>query len=213
MFADPVIVRHLGVCEYADIYEKMLTFNQSRDGNTPDEIWLLQHQPVYTLGLNGKVEHILNAHDIPVVNTDRGGQVTYHGPGQLIAYVLFDMRRNQLGVRQTVTALEQSVIALLASESISGYAKKDAPGVYVDEYKIAALGLRVKRGGCYHGISINVDMDLSPFNHINPCGYPDLKVTSMRQMGLGYNMDQFTQVYLPFLCQQFAINQIIEIHE
>ena len=213
MFTEPVIVRHLGVCEYTGIYEKMLAFNQGRDSNTPDEIWLLQHQPVYTLGLNGKSEHVLNAQDIPVVNTDRGGQVTYHGPGQLIAYVLFDMRRNQLGVRQTVTALEQSVIAMLASESVVGYAKKDAPGAYVDEHKIAALGLRVKRGGCYHGISINVDMDLSPFNYINPCGYPDLQVTSMRQLGLGYNMDQFTQVYLPFLCQQFVINQIIEIHE
>ncbi len=213
MFAEPVIVRHLGLCEYTGIYEKMQAFNQNRDSHSADEIWLLQHQPVYTLGLNGKAEHVLDARGIPVVNTDRGGQVTYHGPGQLIAYILFDMRRSQLGVRQTVTALEQSVIELLAMESIIAYAKKDAPGVYVDEHKIAALGLRVKRGACYHGISINVDMDLSPFEHINPCGYPDLRVTSMRQLGLGYNIEQFTQLYLPILCQQFAINQIIETHE
>lgn len=206
-------MRHLGLCEYDTIYKKMLAFNQERDSNTPDEIWLLQHQPVYTLGLNAKPEHILDAGSIPVVNTDRGGQVTYHGPGQLIAYLLFDMRRNQLGVRQTVTALEQSVVELLASESITAYAKKEAPGVYVDEHKIAALGLRVKRGACYHGISINVDVDLGPFDHINPCGYPDLHVTSMRELGLGYTMEQFTQVYLPFLCQQFAIKQIIEVHE
>jgi lipoyl(octanoyl) transferase len=213
MFVSPVIVRHLGVRDYAETFQRMQKFNQTRDAETPDEIWLLQHPPVFTLGLNGKREHILNAGDIAVVNTDRGGQVTYHGPGQLIAYVLFDMRRNQLGVRQTVSALEQAVIDVLARQNIAACARKDAPGVYVNGKKIAALGLRVKNGSCYHGLSLNVDMDLSPFSRINPCGYAGLEVTSLRALGLGYTVAQVTPLLLTELCRQFGINQAEEIHE
>lgn len=208
-----VIVRHLGLRDYAEIFRRMQAFNQARNIDSRDEIWLLQHPPVFTLGLNGKREHVLNAGDIPVVNTDRGGQVTYHGPGQLIAYVLFDMRRNQLGVRQTVSALEQAVVDLLARETIAAYARKDAPGVYVDQKKIAALGLRVKQGGCYHGLSLNVDMELAPFSRINPCGYAGLEVTSLRELGLRYTVAQVTPLLLAELCQQFSISKIEEIHE
>ena len=177
-----VIIRHLGMQDYQSAWERMQAFNAARDSSTADEIWLLQHPPVFTLGLNGKPEHVLDAGDIPVIETDRGGQVTYHGPGQLIAYFLFDVRRHKLGIRQMVTNLEQAVIQLLSDHQINAYAKKEAPGVYVDEKKIAALGLRVKKGGTYHGLSLNVNMDLSPFNRINPCGYPGLRVTQIADL-------------------------------
>ena len=156
---------------------------------------------------------LASAGDIPLVQTDRGGQVTYHGPGQLIAYILFDVRRNKRGVREMVSALEQSVIDLLAADNVNAVARKDAPGVYVDDRKIAALGLRVKQGGCYHGLSLNVDMDLTPFSRINPCGYKDLEVTSMRQLGLVYNTEQVAQRLLDQLCRHFEINKITQIHE
>ena len=191
----------------------MQQFNQHRDADTADEIWLLQHEPVFTLGLNGKPEHVLDAGQIPLVQSDRGGQVTYHGPGQLIVYILFDVRRNKLGVRDMVTALEHSVIDLLQQEGIDSVARQDAPGVYVDGRKIAALGLRVKRGSCYHGLSLNVDMDLSPFKRINPCGYEGLEVTSMRQLGLTLNIEQVSQRLLTQLCHHFEITQIKQKHE
>lgn len=209
----PVIVRHQGLQDYALSLKRMQQFNQSRNTNTPDEIWLLQHPPVFTLGINASETHVLDAGAIPLVQTDRGGQVTYHGPGQLVAYVLFDVKRNKLGVRDMVNRLEQSVIDLLAAEGVSANAKKQAPGVYVDDAKIAALGLRIKRGGSYHGLSLNVDMDLSPFKQINPCGYPDLEVTSMQVLGLQQTVEQVTGKYLESLCAQFAIQQITEIHE
>lgn len=209
MFASPVMVRHLGVCDYADIFQRMQTFNQARHADTADEIWLLQHFPVFTLGLNGKPEHVLDAGNIPLIKTDRGGQVTYHGPGQLIVYILFDVRRNQLGIRDMVTKLEQSVIDFLAAEKIESMARKDAPGVYVQGKKIAALGLRVKRGGCYHGLSLNVNMDLSPFSRINPCGYAGLEVTSLQQLGLGYSVNEVAPVILKYVQQQFGIERVI----
>ena len=208
-----VIVRHLGEQDYLHCFQQMQKFNQQRDDATADEIWLLQHPAVYTLGLNGKKEHILNIGSIPLVETDRGGQVTYHGPGQLIAYFLFNMRRNHLGVREMVTRMEQAVIELLAKAGIQSEAKKDAPGVYVQEKKIAALGLRIKQGGSYHGLSLNVDMDLSPFNNINPCGYEGLEVTSMRQMGLGYTMPEVETRLLAALCRQFNIVDIEEVQQ
>ncbi len=174
-----MIVRDLGLCDYTDVWRQMSAFTDARDAHTEDELWLLQHHPVYTLGKNGKAEHILHAGDIPVVNSDRGGQVTYHGPGQLVAYVLIDIQRKKIGVRELVTRLEQSVIALLAEYDIPSFARADAPGVYIDDAKIAALGLRVRRGKSFHGLALNVDMSLEPFSRINPCGYADLAVTQL----------------------------------
>lgn len=208
-----VNVRHLGVQDYQQSWQQMQQFNQSRNQTTTDEIWLLQHPSVFTLGLNGKKEHLLDIGDIPLVETDRGGQVTYHGPGQLIAYMLFDIKRRKLGIREMVTRLEQSVIDFLADQGIQAMSKRQAPGVYVNDEKIAALGLRVKQGGSYHGLSLNVDLDLQPFERINPCGYEDLKATSMAKLGLELTSAQVEGLYLPYLCQQFGINEINHIHE
>ncbi len=160
----------------------MAEFTNERNPQTPDELWLVQHPPVYTQGQAGKPEHLLMPGDIPVVQTDRGGQVTYHGPGQLVAYPLLDLRRLKLGVRELVTLIEQSLVGLLALYGISAAAKADAPGVYVDGAKIASLGLRVRRGCSFHGLSLNVDMDLAPFLRINPCGYQGLAMTQMREL-------------------------------
>jgi len=168
----------------------MQTFTDSRTADTPDEIWLLEHEPVYTQGQAGKPEHLLHHTDIPVVQSDRGGQITYHGPGQLIAYLLLDVRRKGLGVRELVTALEQAVIRLLAAYGIAAVAKPDAPGVYVNGAKIASLGLRIRRGCSFHGLALNVDMDLSPFLHINPCGYAGLAMTQCRALGGPQSVDE-----------------------
>jgi len=168
----------------------MQTFTDSRTADTPDEIWLLEHEPVYTQGQAGKPEHLLHRTDIPVVQSDRGGQITYHGPGQLIAYLLLDVRRKGLGVRELVTALEQAVIRLLAGYGIAAVAKPDAPGVYVNGAKIASLGLRIRRGCSFHGLALNVDMDLSPFLHINPCGYAGLAMTQCRALGGPQSVDE-----------------------
>ena len=177
-----IICRHPGEVDYQESWQQMQAFTDSRDENTDDEIWILQHPAVYTLGKNGKPEHLLNAADIPVINSDRGGQVTYHGPGQIVAYTLFDLKRLNIGVRQMVTLLEQAVIELLADRGIIASAKREAPGVYVKNAKIAALGLRVPRGCSYHGLSLNVDMDLEPFSRINPCGYEGLEVTQLKAL-------------------------------
>lgn len=208
-----VIVRHLGLQEYEPIWHRMQVFNQQRSADANDEIWLLQHPAVFTLGLNGKKEHVLDAGGIQLVQTDRGGQVTYHGPGQLMVYILFDLKRRKQGVRNIVSRLEQSVVDYLATKNISAQARKDAPGVYVNDAKIAALGLRVKQGSCYHGLSLNVDMDLSPFTQINPCGYADLKVTSLCKLGVGDGIDQVSSDYLVNLCQQFNIDDVREVHD
>lgn len=167
-------VRHLGQRDYDSVWQKMQTFTDSRNTDTTDEVWLVQHPPVFTLGLNGKREHILDPGEIPVVKCDRGGQVTYHGPGQLVAYLLLDLRRRELGVKSLVKKIEQAIIELLAEYAIRGERREGAPGIYVDGAKIAALGLRVRRGCCYHGLSLNVDMDLEPFSRINPCGFEGL---------------------------------------
>lgn len=179
----PLIVRHLGIRPYLQTWQDMQTFTDQRDADTPDEIWLLQHEAVYTQGQAGKAEHLLHQTDIPVVQSDRGGQITYHGPGQLIAYLLIDVRRKGLGVRQLVTAMEQAVIALLASSGIEAVAKPDAPGVYVAGAKIASLGLRIRRGCSFHGLALNVNLDLTPFSHINPCGYAGLAMTQTATLG------------------------------
>ncbi|RJQ45619.1 MAG: lipoyl(octanoyl) transferase LipB [Gammaproteobacteria bacterium] len=184
-----ILVRDLGVCGYAPVWEAMREFSAARTPATPDEIWLLQHAPVFTLGLNAKPEHLLAADAIPVIHSDRGGQVTYHGPGQLVCYTLLDLRRRGLGVRQLVGALEQAVIAVLSGYGITGKTRSDAPGVYVHGAKIAALGLRVRQGCCYHGLSLNVAMDLAPFARIHPCGYPGLRVTDLRSLGIETDMN------------------------
>ena len=177
-----VKVRQLGEVDYQDSWQKMQDFTDTRQPDTVDELWFLQHPPVYTLGKNGKPEHVLNSADIPVINSDRGGQVTYHGPGQIVVYTLLDLKRLNLGVRQLVTVLEQSIIDMLAAYGIDSKARSDAPGVYVNDAKIAALGLRVRRGCSFHGLALNVDMDLEPFSRINPCGYEGLEVTQLKNL-------------------------------
>ncbi len=178
-------LRTLGMVDYLPTWHAMQAFTAQRDASTPDEIWLLQHPPVYTQGLAGKPEHLLRADTgIPVVKIDRGGQITYHGPGQLVAYLLLDMKRRHLSVRPLVRMMETAVIDLLDSYGINACHRDDAPGVYVKDAKIAALGLRVKNGCCYHGLALNIDMDLTPFDAINPCGYAGLKVTQLRDVGV-----------------------------
>jgi len=204
------IIRYLGVKDYAETQTQMQQFNAERDVNTADEIWLLQHPAVFTLGTNSKPEHLLNPENIPVVQSDRGGQVTYHAPGQLIAYVLIDVKRKGMGVRQLVSALERAVIKFLAKVGIEAAADPKAPGVYVQGEKIAALGLRIKRGGCYHGLSLNVDMELADFDRINPCGYAGMQVTSLKKLGVNMGMQQATWKLMSELCMQLNIVNINE---
>ena len=178
--AAALICRDLGQIDYLETWTKMKDFTQLRDKQDADEIWLLEHPPLFTQGQAGKQEHLLAPGDIPVIQVDRGGQVTYHGPGQLVAYVMIDLKRLGIGVRDLVTVLENAVVAVLKDNGISAYPKADAPGVYVDEQKIASLGLRVRRGCSFHGLALNVEMDLSPFDRINPCGYQGLKMLDMK---------------------------------
>lgn len=178
------IVRHLGRVDYEPTWRAMQAFTAARTDDTPDEIWLLEHPPVYTQGQAGKPEHLIATTDIPVVPIDRGGQITYHGLGQIVAYVLVDLRRRGYGIRELVTRMEQAVIDLLAAHGVTADRQPGAPGVYVDGAKIAALGLRVKHGCTYHGLALNVDMDLSPFKAINPCGYAGMQVTQCRDLGV-----------------------------
>jgi len=179
--ADELIIRMpAGLQSYEPVWQKMQVLTAERDDTTPDEIWLLQHEPVFTQGQAGKAEHLLSTGDIPVVQVDRGGQVTYHGPGQLIVYLMLDLRRRKLGVRELVDIIEQSVVALLSELEIEAYPKPDAPGVYVNEQKICSLGLRIRRGCSFHGLALNLDMDLEPFLRINPCGYAGLQMTQVR---------------------------------
>lgn len=173
------VTKLTGLRDYRATLEAMQSFTENRTSETADEIWILEHKPVFTLGLNGKREHLLNPGAIPVINTDRGGQVTYHGPGQLVLYMLLDINRLKLGVRQLVTILEQSIIDTVAQYGIRSNAKPEAPGVYIENKKIASIGLRIRKGCSYHGISVNNQMDLSPFDRINTCGYPDLAVTQL----------------------------------
>ena len=177
-------IRNLGLQDYETSWQAMQHFTQERNAETPDEIWIVEHRPVYTLGLSGKREHLLNTGNIPVINSDRGGQVTYHGPGQVVIYTLLDIKRLNLGVRQLVTLLEQAMINTLADHGISAVSKADAPGVYVNDKKIGSIGLRIKKNCSYHGLSLNNDMDLSPFDNINTCGYSDLKVTQLSDLGV-----------------------------
>ena len=181
----PLTVRKLGLADYEPAWRAMQDFTASRDAPTRDELWLLEHPPVYTLGIAGKSEHLPRvANGIPVIRTDRGGQITYHGPGQIVVYLLLDMRRRGLSVRPLVRLMECAVIGLLAEYGIAAGGRTTAPGVYVGNAKVAALGLRIRHGCCYHGLALNVDMDLSPFHAINPCGFPGLEVTQTRDLGV-----------------------------
>ena len=185
-----VVMRNLGLQDYDTIWQDMQRFTQERNADTADELWIVEHLPVYTLGLNGKREHLLNTGNIPVINSDRGGQVTYHGPGQLIIYTLLDIKRLKINIRELVTLLEQAMISALAQHGIIAVSRADAPGVYVNDKKIGSIGLRIKKNCSYHGLSLNNDMELSPFNHINTCGYSDLKVTQLSDLGVTISTNQ-----------------------
>jgi len=184
------VVRRLGRVSYEPTWETMRFFNQARGPATPDEIWLLEHDPVFTLGLAGRAEHVLDPGDIPVVRCDRGGQVTYHGPGQAVAYVMLDLRRRNLGVKALVRRLEQAVIDVLRGYGLAGRRRDGMPGVYVGDEKIASIGLRIANGCSYHGVALNADVDLAPFTRIDPCGYPGLATTRLADFGVTDDLEQ-----------------------
>ena len=203
--SSPIEVRWLGKVDYEPTWREMQRITDTRDANTPDEIWLLEHPPVFTLGLNADAGHVLAAGDIPVVKIDRGGQVTYHGPGQLVVYPLIDIRRAGMGVRDLVTALERAVIAYCASLGITAECRKNAPGVYVAGRKIASVGLRIRRGASYHGLAFNVNMDLEPFQRINPCGYAGLQMTQLAELGSpDASVPSVGRAFTPFLTAELA---------
>lgn len=208
----PLTVRRLGVCDYTATWTAMRAFTATRTPATPDEVWLLQHPPVYTLGRNGKHPPLAPAAaHIPFVHTDRGGDVTYHAPGQWVAYVLLDLRRRDLGAKGLVQALEQTVIDLLAGYDLTGARRPGAPGVYVDGRKIAALGLRVRAQGSYHGLALNVDMDLAPFSWIDPCGYAGLEVTQLADLGICADLDTVGEALLAHLAQNLGYNPALSL--
>lgn len=187
-------IKFLGLTDYRTTWHAMQQFTAQRTPETRDEIWILQHPPTYTQGQAGKPEHLLNAHNIPVVQIDRGGQITYHGPGQIVAYLLLDLRRWKINVRQLVRLMEQAVINILAGYNIQASGREDAPGVYVGNAKIAALGLKIKHSCCYHGLAFNINMDLAPYDFINPCGYQGLRVTQLRDFGINTSPEQIEQL-------------------
>ncbi len=197
-----LLVKHLGRVEYEPTWRAMQQFTESREQGSTSEAWIVEHPPVFTQGQAGKPEHLLAVNEIPLVQSDRGGQVTYHGPGQVVIYLLLNLRDTGMGIRGLVTAIEDSIIAMLAEHNIDAASRRDAPGVYVDEAKIAALGLRVKRGFTYHGLSFNLDMDLSPFQQINPCGYQGLAVTQGSELGLSLSFEQVANAILEELCSR-----------
>lgn len=193
------VIRRLGLVEYEPTWRAMQRFTEERGPTTPDEIWFLEHSPVFTLGMNASRAHVLAPGDIPVVQIDRGGQVTYHGPGQLVVYPLIDLRRSGLGVRDLVTALERCVIDLAAAYGITAESRRSAPGVYVDGKKLASVGIRVRRGASYHGVAVNVRLDLAPFDRINPCGYEGLRMTQLSELGGPESVDGAAAALEPHL--------------
>jgi lipoyl(octanoyl) transferase len=193
------ILKWLGRAEYEPTWRAMQAFTEQRGPETPDEIWFLEHPPVFTLGMNAAPEHVLAPGDIPLVQIDRGGQVTYHGPGQLVVYPLIDMRRRALGVRELVVALENGIIAMLAARNIAALGRRDAPGIYVEGRKLASIGLRIRRGCSYHGLAFNVAMDLEPFRRINPCGFRGLEVTDLRTLGISLELRNVAELLAPHL--------------
>lgn len=198
-------VRDLGRQPYEPVWRSMQRFTDTRDDATPDELWLVEHDPVFTLGQAGKPEHVLMPGDIPVLHVDRGGQVTYHGPGQIVAYPLLDLKRLKIGVREYVQRIEQAVIDTLADWNIEAARRDGAPGVYVNGAKVAALGIRVRRGCSFHGLAFNIAMDLEPFQRINPCGYQGLQVTSMLDLGGPSSLDAVKPALLEYLAAQFGL--------
>ena len=207
-----LVVKHLGVMPYAEALAAMRAFTAARDDETSDELWLTEHPPVYTLGLAGKREHVLDTQGIALEQSDRGGQVTYHGPGQMIGYLLLDLKRRDLKVRELVRLMEEAVIATLAQYGVHGVRQSGMPGVYVDGAKIAALGLKVKQGCSYHGLSLNVDMDLAPFAGINPCGYQGLQVTSLTALGVEAGCDEAAGRVAAHLAAALAARQHAAAH-
>ena len=197
-----LVIRELGLTDFETTWLAMQDFTAKRTSQTPDELWVTEHPPVYTLGLNRKDVRMPSRSDIPVVNTDRGGKITYHGPGQLVVYCLIDLKRNGLNVRQLVSAIENAVVQLLAEFNIPAAARADAPGVYVQNKKIASVGLRLKNQCCYHGLSLNVEMDLSPFNAIDPCGYRGLEVTQTKDLGIALPVPKLAEKLLNYLTHQ-----------
>jgi lipoyl(octanoyl) transferase len=201
-------IRSLGRTDYESTWRAMQAFTDARDATTPDEIWLTEHPPVYTLGLAGRREHLLRENGIPAIKVDRGGQITYHGPGQLIVYLLFDLKRARLGVRDMVRRVEASVVQWLDSVEISAYGKPFAPGVYVAtagvEAKIAALGFKVRKGCTYHGLAVNIAMDLAPFADIDPCGFPGLEVTQLADLGVARTLDAAGAELAPILARHLT---------
>lgn len=197
-----IAVKRLGRVAYAPTFQAMQDFTATRTAETPDELWIVEHPPVYTLGQAGKPEHILRDVGIPIVKIDRGGQVTYHGPGQVLIYLLLDLSRLKIKVRELVTAIEQAVIELLAEHGVTAERRDGAPGVYVNDAKVAALGLRIRNGCSYHGVSLNVDMDMTPFAAINPCGYPGLLVTQTRDLNIPLTADEAGEQLSQHLLQQ-----------
>lgn len=207
MLKEQLIIRNLGSVDYQSTWQAMRDFTDNRLENTSDELWLLEHPPVFTQGLAGKPEHILNPHTIPVVQTDRGGQVTYHGPGQLVVYPLFNLKRKNLFPRALVQKLEKSIIDVLAHYGISAKARCDAPGVYVSENKICSIGLRVRKNCSYHGIALNVDMDLAPFTYINPCGYENMKMTQVTAFAPHAKITDLKKHLISAIAENFGYNQ------
>jgi len=199
-------IRNLGLQDYEPVWRDMQDFTDSRNEQTRDEIWFTQHKPVFTLGVNASRDHLLAPRDIPVVQIDRGGQVTYHGPGQLMIYPLIDLRRANRGVRPLVTALEQSVVDLAADYGIDAASRCDAPGVYVDGVKLASVGLRIRRGASFHGMALNVDVDLEPFSRINPCGFSDLQVTDLKRLGAESNLERVQEGLLPHFLKHMGFD-------
>jgi lipoyl(octanoyl) transferase len=202
--ASAISVKWLGRMPYEPTWRAMQQFTDDRDSATADELWLLEHDPVYTLGLNADPGHVLDPGTVPVVRIDRGGQVTYHGPGQLVVYPLIDMRRARLGVRDLVTALERAVIDFAACYRIAALCRERAPGVYVEERKLASVGLRIRRGGSYHGLALNVNMDLGPFLRINPCGYAGLEMTQLAALGGPGDVRQAAREFAPLLLRRLG---------
>lgn len=202
------VIKSMGLVDYDSAWQAMKVFTAGRVPQADDEIWFLQHPPVYTQGIAGKPEHLLAESVIPVIKTDRGGQITYHGPGQLIAYLLLDIRRRKLGVRELVRRMENAVILVLAGYGIKAYGRDDAPGVYVGSAKIASLGLKIKKHFCYHGIALNVDMDLQPFSAINPCGYAGLPVTQMKDQGVSDGLNVIQDRLAHYLQNELTKNRI-----
>ena len=206
-------IRYLGLQDYQRTWERMSDFTTARTAETIDELWVLEHHPVFTQGCAGKAEHLLTETNIPIVKSDRGGQITYHAPGQIIIYLLIDLRRQKVNVRSLVSIIEQAIISLLAQNNVTALAKADAPGVYVNGKKIASLGLKIRKGCSFHGLAFNVDMDLSPFLQINPCGYAGLEMTQCQNEGMNVSSKDIAPLLAEHIHQQLTYSDINEFHD